>query len=124
MGCETESLQIRHQRLDEVAATSSTQKVEGMPACPDVPSRGRSASVPDALELSNLPRAESEAKSEFIAATDHELRTPLSSILGFAEWPAGGQTPLDERQARYVANIRSAGEHLIVLGAVRNQSLR
>jgi PAS domain S-box-containing protein len=71
--------------------------------------------VADALELSKVARAESEAKSEFIAATSHELRTPLSSILGFAELLSGGEAPLDARQARYVANIRSAGEHLLAV---------
>jgi PAS domain S-box-containing protein len=61
-------------------------------------------------------RAESEAKSRFLAGMSHELRTPLNSILGFAqllEQPAYGD--LNERQRRYVDNILSSGGHLLSL---------
>jgi len=55
-------------------------------------------------------------KSRFLAFMSHELRTPLNSILGFAqllEEPAMGA--LSERQARYVGNIRTSGQHLLAL---------
>jgi PAS domain S-box-containing protein len=61
-------------------------------------------------------RAESEAKSRFLAGMSHELRTPLNSILGFAqllEQPAYGD--LSERQRHYVDNILSSGRHLLSL---------
>ena len=56
----------------------------------------------------------SRHKTEFLANVNHELRTPLSSILGFAAL-LQERTTLDERQARYVANIREAGDQLFGL---------
>lgn len=56
----------------------------------------------------------SRHKAEFLANVNHELRTPLSSILGFAEL-LRDRTALDERQARYVRNIRDAGGQLLGL---------
>jgi len=55
-------------------------------------------------------------KSEFLANMSHELRTPLNSILGFSELLAQ-QTygPLTEKQARYVDNVHTSGQHLLAL---------
>jgi PAS domain S-box-containing protein len=62
-------------------------------------------------------RAEAEhanaAKSQFLSRMSHELRTPLNSILGFGQLL--GDQPLNERQARYVHRIMSAGRHLLTL---------
>ncbi|HEX9495184.1 MAG TPA: ATP-binding protein, partial [Candidatus Limnocylindria bacterium] len=56
------------------------------------------------------------AKSEFLASMSHELRTPLNAILGFSAL-LGEQlgASLSDRQNRYLANIRDAGEHLLEL---------
>lgn len=55
-------------------------------------------------------------KSEFLANTSHELRTPLNSIIGFSEI-LGDQTfgKLNEKQARYIENIKTSGRHLLDL---------
>ncbi len=57
-----------------------------------------------------------EMKSRFLANMSHELRTPLNSILGFSELlhdqSAGA---LNDKQMRWVANIRTAGRHLLQL---------
>lgn len=67
-----------------------------------------------------LRRAEAERandlKSRFLANMSHELRTPLNSILGFSELlqdQSGG--PLNEKQTRWVTNVRTAGRHLLQL---------
>ncbi len=54
------------------------------------------------------------AKSEFLANMSHELRTPLNSILGYAQLLEMEKVgPMNERQARYLRNIRESGSHLL-----------
>ena len=53
------------------------------------------------------------AKSEFLATMTHELRNPLSGILGFAEILA--DTPLNDEQQSYTERIRESGVHLLAL---------
>jgi signal transduction histidine kinase/CheY-like chemotaxis protein len=55
----------------------------------------------------------SAAKSEYLALMSHEVRTPLSAILGFAQ--VLGDTPLDDKQRRYVDTINRAGSGLMEL---------
>ena len=55
-------------------------------------------------------------KSEFLANMSHELRTPLNAIIGFSELLSEEvYGNLTQRQARYVGNIHSSGEHLLQL---------
>ena len=62
------------------------------------------------LEVANLH------KSEFLANMSHELRTPLNAIIGFSDVLKEGMFgELNERQARYVDNIRTSGRHLLSL---------
>ena len=62
-----------------------------------------------------LARAEAatRAKAEFLATMTHELRNPLSGILGFSELLA--DTPLNEEQQSYTELIRESGSHLLSL---------
>ncbi|MGH7777457.1 MAG: ATP-binding protein [Candidatus Dormibacterales bacterium] len=63
-----------------------------------------------------IAQAQNEAKSRFLANMSHEFRTPLNSVLGFAQLLAGGLGgPLNEQQLRYVENINSSGRHLLAL---------
>ncbi|HKN68470.1 MAG TPA: ATP-binding protein, partial [Gemmatimonadaceae bacterium] len=65
-------------------------------------------------------RAEAErankAKSEFLAAMSHDLRTPLNSIGGYADLAAEGvYGPTSEAQRKAMARIRRASDHLLSL---------
>ena len=55
----------------------------------------------------------SAAKSEFLATVGHEIRTPMTGVLGMAELLAG--TPLDDKQRHYVDTVQQSGRHLLHL---------
>lgn len=62
----------------------------------------------EAAELAN------SAKSRFLANMSHEMRTPLNSIIGYAQiLQKDGSLPTHRRDA--VATIRESGEHLLAL---------
>ena len=68
----------------------------------------------DMLAQANLTLdASNQMKDEFLATMSHELRTPLNSILGFSDILANAVN-LDDRQIRYVENIRKSGRNLMV----------
>ncbi len=55
-------------------------------------------------------------KSEFLANMSHELRTPLNSIIGFSDVLLERMFgEVNEKQAEYLEDIRSSGEHLLSL---------
>ena len=54
------------------------------------------------------------AKSVFLAAMSHDLRTPLNGILGYAQILLQGRS-LDEGGRRHVQGILSSGQHLLSL---------
>ena len=60
-----------------------------------------------------LAEQASEAKSRFLATLGHEVRTPMTGVLGMSELLQG--TALDPRQRSHVDAIRRAGEHLLRL---------
>ena len=60
-----------------------------------------------------LAEQASRAKSDFLATLGHEVRTPMTGVLGMAELLQG--SVLDRRQRSQVDAIRRAGEHLLRL---------
>jgi len=67
----------------------------------------------DKLAQANLHLYEmNRLKSDFLATMSHELRTPLNSIIGFSD-VLGSIESLDDKQRRYVQNIRSSGRMLL-----------
>ncbi len=55
----------------------------------------------------------SHAKSEFLATMGHEIRTPMTGVLGMAELLKN--TPLDARQQRYADGIQQSGRLMLRL---------
>ena len=55
----------------------------------------------------------SQAKSRFLATLGHEVRTPMTGVLGMSELLLA--TDLDARQRGYTESIRNAGDHLMRL---------
>ena len=70
-----------------------------------------------AMQLTEAKRAlaeqASEAKSRFLATLGHEVRTPMTGVLGMSELLRGSR--LDDRQRSQVDAIHRAGQHLLRL---------
>ncbi|VVB97625.1 Methyl sulfide methyltransferase-associated sensor [uncultured archaeon] len=57
-----------------------------------------------------------KAESEFLAGISHEFRTPLNSIIGFAELlKQKMQGDLNKKQEQYVGNVLTSGKYLLNL---------
>ncbi|PPS45992.1 GAF domain-containing sensor histidine kinase [Chroococcidiopsis sp. TS-821] len=73
----------------------------------------RTQALQDALIAA---QAANRAKSEFLATMSHELRSPLTTIIGLSatllRWSFG---KLTERQRQYLETIHNSGEHLLAL---------
>ncbi len=54
-----------------------------------------------------------KARADFLAVMTHELRTPLSAVIGMASLL--GDTNLDESQREYVSMLRKAGDALLAI---------
>jgi len=68
------------------------------------------------LAQANMSLFESNRlKGHFLATVSHELRTPLNSILGFSDVLLSSAQVLNEKQARWVDNIRTSGQQLLNL---------
>ncbi|MCC7632670.1 hybrid sensor histidine kinase/response regulator [Stenotrophomonas rhizophila] len=66
-----------------------------------------------ALQKQELAEQASAAKTRFLANLGHEVRTPMTGVLGMSELLLG--SPLDARQRGWTESIRHAGEHLLHL---------
>ena len=66
-----------------------------------------------ALHMQDVAEQASAAKTRFLANLGHEVRTPMTGVLGMSELLLA--SPLDPQQRTYTESIRMAGEHLLLL---------
>ncbi|MDQ3228818.1 MAG: ATP-binding protein [Pseudomonadota bacterium] len=66
-----------------------------------------------AMHTRDVAEQASHAKTRFLATLGHEVRTPMTGVLGMSELLLG--TQLDTRQRGHVESIRRAGDHLLRL---------
>ena len=66
-----------------------------------------------ALHKQELAEHASAAKTRFLANLGHEVRTPMTGVLGMSELLLS--SPLNPQQRSYTESIRHAGEHLLHL---------
>ncbi|RRU25777.1 ATP-binding protein [Stenotrophomonas sp. 278] len=66
-----------------------------------------------ALHKQELAEQASAAKTRFLANLGHEVRTPMTGVLGMSELLLS--STLDAKQRSYTESIRHAGEHLLHL---------
>jgi len=66
-----------------------------------------------ALHKQEVAEQASAAKTRFLANLGHEVRTPMTGVLGMSELLLA--SPLDPRQRTFTESIRMAGEHLLLL---------
>ena len=66
-----------------------------------------------ARQRQSLAEQASEAKTRFLATLGHEVRTPMTGVLGMSELLLASR--LEPRQRGHVEAIRRAGEHLLRL---------
>ncbi|ALN56501.1 histidine kinase-, DNA gyrase B-, and HSP90-like ATPase [Lysobacter enzymogenes] len=74
---------------------------------------GRRSAWQLAVHKREVAEQASLAKTRFLATLGHEVRTPMTGVLGMSELLL--DTPLDEKQRGYTESIKRAGEHLLRL---------
>ncbi len=66
-----------------------------------------------AVHKQEVAEQASAAKTRFLATLGHEVRTPMTGVLGMTELLLS--SPLEAQQRGYAESIRMAGEHLLLL---------
>ena len=110
-------------RLGEIERNDRTILSMGLSPLPDGATLVTFADVTDRFRIESVLRERAEAleaadrlKSDFIKHVSYELRTPLNSIMGFAELLSSeAPGPLNARQSGYVKDIVSASTTLTSL---------
>ena len=108
----------RDRRLGAIAFVGSTSDrsydANDLALAQDVAARAALA-IDNATLYRDAQRA-NEARSNLLAVVSHDLRTPLSAIIGFADLLADGiPAPLPEGSRDHVERIRRSARHLLYL---------
>lgn len=108
---------LMDERLRQIASGDFSKEV-------DVPNRDELGTLAknlnkmngELLDLYQSLQAANRNKSEFLANASHELRTPLNAIIGFSGFLRRRMFgELNEKQAEYVEDIYTSGNHLLSL---------
>lgn len=75
----------------------------------------RAAIAIENARLYDAVRAADRAKSEFVGVVAHDLKTPMTSIAGYADLTLMQAESLNERQREFLANIRNTVKRMEVL---------
>ncbi len=110
-------------RLDEIERNDRTILSLSLSPLPDGATLISFADVTDRFRIEHVLRERAEAleaadrlKSEFIKHVSYELRTPLNTIVGFADLLSSEAVgPLNERQGAYMKDILAASNTLTSL---------
>ena len=100
-------------RMLLLAATSGLLALAAWAALSARGRRRRQLAIQLAQARRELAEKHSEAKTRFLATLGHEIRTPLTGVLGMAELLGDGE--LDAHQRSRVEAIQRAGRHLLRL---------
>jgi two-component system NtrC family sensor kinase len=75
-----------------------------------IPGVGQAIVMQDITHLKELDRI----KSEFVTTVSHDLRSPLTAILGYVEL-IGRAGPVNEQQAEFIRRVQVSVEHITAL---------
>ena len=69
----------------------------------------------DQRRRAELAERVNQARAVFLSEMNHELRTPLSAVIGLSELMLRGREPLTERQHQWLSQIEQSGRHMLAL---------
>ena len=100
------AVDITEQKKAEAELREANNKIE-------LTNRRLKATAEQARLLAEKAARSNMAKSELLASSSHDLRTPMNSIVGFSEILL--ETSLDDEQREYVKTIHQAASGLLTL---------
>lgn len=95
------------QRLELTAAEGHSFEIQASPLATDA-SRGAIAILHDITDLERLERV----RKDFVANVSHEMRTPLTAILGYAETLLDGALEDKEHNRKFIEIIKAHAARL------------
>lgn len=66
-------------------------------------------------EQKDIAEAANASKSKFLSIVSHEIRTPMNAVVGMTEILLNEPEKLDETQTKYLRNIKTSGDSLVLI---------